>query len=231
MPSRMSRCWRPLSSPRWPLPRASCVGPLSSLAQSLAGDRLTAHVGEKLIIAANRWTGLARFEDPAFQDDLHRARNRAATGKHRPRRLRLPGGAPSVRGRRPGPGDARPAPAGAARDRGGNSSQHGHGLRVQQPGRQPPLCSDSGGSAARVQPERSPHARGARRGSLDGPVISIRTMELEARQGFVDAPFRTGGGRTRALVVSSSPRRWGSGDAELGRLVMSSPGPGCWVRA
>lgn len=54
--------------------------PLSSLAQSLAGDRLTGYVGERLILAANRWTGLARFEDPSFQDDLHRARNRAGTG-------------------------------------------------------------------------------------------------------------------------------------------------------
>ena len=62
------------------LAASQLLSPLSSLAQSLAGDRLTAHVGEKLIIAANRWTGLARFEDPAFQDDLHRARNRAATG-------------------------------------------------------------------------------------------------------------------------------------------------------
>ncbi len=46
----------------------------------------------------------------------------------------------------------------------------------------------------------------ARRGSLDGPVMSIGTMELEARQGFVDAPLRLVAG-TRALVVSSSPRR------------------------
>ncbi len=45
----------------------------------------------------------------------------------------------------------------------------------------------------------------ARRGSLDGPVISGRTVELEARQGFMDAPFRLVAG-TRALVVSSSPR-------------------------
>ena len=56
------------------------VGPLASLAQSLAGDRLTAYVGEQIIDAANRWSGLARFEDPDFQNDLHRARNRAATG-------------------------------------------------------------------------------------------------------------------------------------------------------
>lgn len=62
------------------LAASQLLSPLSSLAQSLAGDRLTAHVGEKLILAANRWTGLERFEDPAFQDDLHRARNRAATG-------------------------------------------------------------------------------------------------------------------------------------------------------
>lgn len=62
------------------LAASQLLSPLSSLAQSLAGDRLTAHVGDKLIIAANRWTGLVRFEDPDFQDDLHRARTRAATG-------------------------------------------------------------------------------------------------------------------------------------------------------
>ena len=62
------------------LAASQLLSPLSSLAQSLAGDRLTAQIGGRLILAANRWPGLARFEDPAFQDDLHRARSRAATG-------------------------------------------------------------------------------------------------------------------------------------------------------
>ena len=56
------------------------VAPAASTAQSLAGDRLTAYVGEELIRAGNRWPGLARFEDPEFQDDLFRARRRAGTG-------------------------------------------------------------------------------------------------------------------------------------------------------
>ena len=46
--------------------------------QSVAGDRLAVYVGEQLILAANRWPGLARFEDPAFADDLDRSRRRAA---------------------------------------------------------------------------------------------------------------------------------------------------------
>ncbi|MGH9224836.1 MAG: ABC transporter ATP-binding protein [Acidimicrobiales bacterium] len=56
------------------------LSPVASTAQSLAGDRLTAYIGEELIGAANRWPGLARFEDPDFQDDLHRARTRAGRG-------------------------------------------------------------------------------------------------------------------------------------------------------
>lgn len=59
---------------------AQILAPIASTAQSLAGDRLTAYVGGELIAAANSWPGLARFEDPGFQDDLHRSRNRAATG-------------------------------------------------------------------------------------------------------------------------------------------------------
>jgi ATP-binding cassette subfamily B protein len=48
--------------------------------RGVAGDRLTGYVTEQLIQATNRWTGLARFEDPSFQDDLARARNQAPTG-------------------------------------------------------------------------------------------------------------------------------------------------------
>ena len=56
------------------------IQPFSSTFQSLAGDRLTGYVTEQLIRAANRWQGLARFEDPGFADDLQRARKRAARG-------------------------------------------------------------------------------------------------------------------------------------------------------
>lgn len=56
------------------------IQPFTSTLQSLAGDRLTGYVTEQLISAANRWQGLARFEDPAFADDLQRARKRAARG-------------------------------------------------------------------------------------------------------------------------------------------------------
>ncbi|HEY8743008.1 MAG TPA: ABC transporter ATP-binding protein [Chloroflexota bacterium] len=48
--------------------------------QDLAADRLTGSIGEQLIRAANRWQGLARFEDPGFADDLERARSQAALG-------------------------------------------------------------------------------------------------------------------------------------------------------
>jgi ATP-binding cassette subfamily B protein len=46
--------------------------------QSVVGDRLTGYVTERLIVAANGWRGVARFEDPGFADDLQRARTRAA---------------------------------------------------------------------------------------------------------------------------------------------------------
>lgn len=46
--------------------------------QAMAGDRLTGYVMGRIIRAANSWRGVARFEDPAFADDLHRARARAA---------------------------------------------------------------------------------------------------------------------------------------------------------
>jgi len=48
--------------------------------QDLAADRLTGFITGQLIRAANRWQGLARFEDPGFADDLERARSQAATG-------------------------------------------------------------------------------------------------------------------------------------------------------
>jgi len=48
--------------------------------QTMAGDRLTAYVTEQVIRAANRWPGLARFEDPTFADDLHRTRTAASRG-------------------------------------------------------------------------------------------------------------------------------------------------------
>jgi ATP-binding cassette subfamily B protein len=73
----------------WPLPvlfalvaatlvLGQMMQPLALTVRSLAGDQLTAYVTEQLIRAANRWRGLARFEDPSFADDLHRARGQAA---------------------------------------------------------------------------------------------------------------------------------------------------------
>lgn len=56
------------------------IQPFVSSFQSLAGDRLTGYVTEQLILAANRWQGLERFEDPIFADDLQRARDRAGRG-------------------------------------------------------------------------------------------------------------------------------------------------------
>ena len=56
------------------------IQPFATTFQSLAGDRLTGYVAEQLIRAANRWQGLARFEDPGFADDLQRARKHAARG-------------------------------------------------------------------------------------------------------------------------------------------------------
>ena len=54
------------------------IQPFAATFQSMAGDRLTGYVTEQLIRAANRWHGIARFEDPALADDLERARERAA---------------------------------------------------------------------------------------------------------------------------------------------------------
>jgi len=62
------------------LAASQVIAPILATAQSLAGDRLTAHVGAELITAANGWPGLSRFEDPAFRDDVHVARSRAGTG-------------------------------------------------------------------------------------------------------------------------------------------------------
>ena len=56
------------------------IQPFSLTLQALAGDRITGYITEQLIRAANRWQGLARFEDPAFADDLHRARSHVPTG-------------------------------------------------------------------------------------------------------------------------------------------------------
>ena len=52
--------------------------PFAATFQSMAGDRLTGYVTEQLIRTANRWHGIARFEDPALADDLERARGPAS---------------------------------------------------------------------------------------------------------------------------------------------------------
>ena len=54
--------------------------PLTATFRSVAGDRLTGDVTERLIRTANRWPGIARFEDPAFADDLTRVRDQAGRG-------------------------------------------------------------------------------------------------------------------------------------------------------
>ncbi|HEX2035762.1 MAG TPA: ABC transporter ATP-binding protein, partial [Chloroflexota bacterium] len=46
--------------------------------QAVAGDRVTGYVSRELIVAANRWQGIGRFEDPGLADDLQRARARGA---------------------------------------------------------------------------------------------------------------------------------------------------------
>src|SRR6266542_240724 len=48
--------------------------------QAMVGDRVTGIVTERLMVAANRWPGLARFEDPEFADDLDRASKRVGPG-------------------------------------------------------------------------------------------------------------------------------------------------------
>ena len=54
------------------------LAPLFHDAQRAAGDLVTTHVGGELILAANRWRGLARFEDPTFANHLVIARGQAA---------------------------------------------------------------------------------------------------------------------------------------------------------
>ena len=59
------------------------IQPFATTFQTMAGDRLTGYVTEQLIRTANRWHGIARFEDPALADDLEQARERAArSGLH-----------------------------------------------------------------------------------------------------------------------------------------------------
>lgn len=50
---------------------AQLIEPFTTTMQSIAGDRLTGHFEGLVIRAANRWKGLARFEDPSFANDLH----------------------------------------------------------------------------------------------------------------------------------------------------------------
>jgi hypothetical protein len=54
--------------------------PLSAAFQAMVGDRVTGIVTERLMQAANRWHGLARFEDQECADDVERATKRAAPG-------------------------------------------------------------------------------------------------------------------------------------------------------
>lgn len=53
--------------------------PVSRTIQSVVGDRVAGYTMEHLIHAANRWRGLARFEDPGFADDLERVRRSASS--------------------------------------------------------------------------------------------------------------------------------------------------------
>src|SRR5712692_8127682 len=53
------------------------IAPVIAMLQSRTGDRLTGYVSEQVMLAANRWQGLERFEDPRFADDLHRSREAA----------------------------------------------------------------------------------------------------------------------------------------------------------
>ena len=48
--------------------------PLAATFQAMVDDRITGFVGGELIRVANRWQGLARFENPQFADDLAYAR-------------------------------------------------------------------------------------------------------------------------------------------------------------
>lgn len=55
------------------------IGPVSSLLQSLLGDRLAAHLSRAVLLACNSWQGLHRFEDPTFADDLSVTRRRTSS--------------------------------------------------------------------------------------------------------------------------------------------------------
>ena len=50
------------------------IAPVIAMLPSRIGDRLTGYITEQVMLAANRWQGLERFEDPGFADDLQRAR-------------------------------------------------------------------------------------------------------------------------------------------------------------
>ena len=50
------------------------IQPLSATLQSIASDRITGFAAGELMRTANRWQGLARFENPAIADDLAHAR-------------------------------------------------------------------------------------------------------------------------------------------------------------
>lgn len=54
------------------------IQPFALAFQNQAGDRLTGYITEQLIRAANRWQGLARFEDPRWVDDLERSQRYAS---------------------------------------------------------------------------------------------------------------------------------------------------------
>ena len=56
------------------------AAPAFQAAQHAASDRLTAFTNGEIIKAANRWRGLARFEDPTMADRLATARSYAASG-------------------------------------------------------------------------------------------------------------------------------------------------------
>ena len=56
------------------------IQPFQATFQALVGERLNVYIGEQIILAANRWRGLARFEDPGFADDLDLARRHATRG-------------------------------------------------------------------------------------------------------------------------------------------------------
>lgn len=58
----------------------SLFQPFSVTFQAIIGDRLTVGVAERIMQATNRWSGIARFEDPTFADDLERSRAWANNG-------------------------------------------------------------------------------------------------------------------------------------------------------